>query len=37
MNCLGMILPLSRVGENAIEDLCDAGYDKLLIRHALAT
>jgi hypothetical protein len=32
-----MILPLSRVGDNAIEDLCDAGYDKLLIRHALAS
>lgn len=36
MNCLGLVLPLSRVGENAVEDLCDAGFDKLLVRHAVA-
>ena len=35
MNCLGLVLPLAKVGDNAVEDLCDAGFDKLLVRHAL--
>jgi len=37
MNCLGLVLPLSRVGDHAVEDLCDAGFDKLLVRHAVAS
>lgn len=36
MNCLGLVLPLSRVSDNAVEDLCDAGFDKLLVRHTVA-
>lgn len=36
MNCLGLVMPLSKVGDHAVEDLCDAGFDKLLVRHALA-
>jgi hypothetical protein len=35
MNCLGLVLPLAKVGDSAVEDLCDAGFDKLLVRHAL--
>jgi len=37
LNCLSLVLPLSRVGDNAIEDFCDAGFDKLLARHALSS
>lgn len=35
MNCLGLIVPLAKSGDNIVEDLCDAGFDKLLVRHAL--
>ena len=36
INCLGLVLPLSRAGDLAVEDLCDAGIDKLISRHAVA-
>lgn len=35
MNCVGLVLPLAKSGDNVVEDLCDAGFDKLLVRHAL--
>lgn len=35
MNCLELIVPLAKSGDNVVEDLCDAGLDKLLVRHAL--
>ena len=35
INCLGTVLPISKVNQDAIEDLIDAGFDKLIVRHTL--
>ena len=35
MNCLGMVLPIAKLSNDATEDLIDAGLDKLVVRHAL--
>ena len=31
-----MVVPLAKSSQDAHEDLIDAGFDKLLVRHALA-
>lgn len=35
-NCLRLVVPLARSSQDVHEDLIDAGFDKLLVRHALA-
>jgi len=37
MYCLELILPLSQVCEQAVEDLTDAGFDKLIARHSITS